>query len=246
PRALAVHRAVPGAAVGELGARRARPGRAVGGYAGGRPGTPRAPGGAPDRVAALRLRPRPGHPAGRARPGRHRARGPAPAAASHRAPVPAAQRRRPHSGPGTGGPADLTLHRLALAAGRTWPPSRQPLVTLRAPAARLGSPSDVRVDGLPAGGRRNAGVLVNRRRPFDPRLLRRIPEVRRHLTMLGGLAVVAAALIITQATALATVLATAADKRLHVGALAVFVGAVAARALVVWAQGAVAAAAAAT
>lgn len=64
--------------------------------------------------------------------------------------------------------------------------------------------------------------------------------------MLGGLAVVAAALIITQATALATVLATAADKRLHVGALAVFVGAVAARALVVWAQGAVAAAAAAT
>ncbi|MEV0328444.1 thiol reductant ABC exporter subunit CydD [Micromonospora echinospora] len=84
------------------------------------------------------------------------------------------------------------------------------------------------------------------RRPFDPRLLRRVPAVRRHLAVLAGLGVLTALLVIAQATALAVLLATAFDGRLHREALAGLVAAVAARAAVVWAQGAVAARAAAT
>ncbi|GLY25251.1 thiol reductant ABC exporter subunit CydD [Micromonospora sp. NBRC 101691] len=84
------------------------------------------------------------------------------------------------------------------------------------------------------------------RRPFDPRLLRRVPAIRRHLAVLAGLGVLTALLVIAQATALAILLATAFDGRLHREALAGLVAAVAARAAVVWAQGAVSARAAAT
>ncbi|MEU3453840.1 thiol reductant ABC exporter subunit CydD [Micromonospora sp. NPDC006766] len=84
------------------------------------------------------------------------------------------------------------------------------------------------------------------RRPFDPRLLRRVPAARRDLAMLTVLGGLTALLVVAQATALATLLATAVDGRLHRPALAGFVAAVAARALVSWAQGTVAARAAAT
>jgi ATP-binding cassette subfamily C protein CydD len=84
------------------------------------------------------------------------------------------------------------------------------------------------------------------RRPFDPRLLRRVPATRRQLLALGSLGVIAAALIITQATALATLLVAAAGGRLDRPALAAFVATVAARALLLWAQGVVAARTAAT
>jgi ATP-binding cassette subfamily C protein CydD len=78
-------------------------------------------------------------------------------------------------------------------------------------------------------------------RPFDPRLLRRIPAVRRHLALLGALGVAAGVLVIGQATALAAVLAEAAHGRLDRPALAWFVLAVALRAAQSWAQGVVAA-----
>lgn len=84
------------------------------------------------------------------------------------------------------------------------------------------------------------------RRPFDPRLLRRVPAARRDFAVLAVLGGLAALLVIAQATALATLLATAIDGRLHQPALAGFVAAVAARALLSWAQGTVAARAAAT
>ncbi|MFE9959503.1 thiol reductant ABC exporter subunit CydD [Micromonospora sp. NPDC005299] len=84
------------------------------------------------------------------------------------------------------------------------------------------------------------------RRPFDPRLLRRVPAARRDLAVLAVLGGLTALLVVAQATALATLLATAIDGRLHRPALAGFVVAVAARALVSWAQGTVAARAAAT
>ncbi|WP_446218272.1 thiol reductant ABC exporter subunit CydD [Micromonospora sp. IBHARD004] len=84
------------------------------------------------------------------------------------------------------------------------------------------------------------------RRPFDPRLLRRVPAARRDLAVLAVLGGLTALLVVAQATALATLLATAVDGRLHRPALAGFVAAVAARALVSWAQGTVAARAAAT
>lgn len=84
------------------------------------------------------------------------------------------------------------------------------------------------------------------RRPFDPRLLRRVPAARRDFAVLAVLGGLAALLVIAQATALATLLATAIDGRLHRPALAGFVAAVAARALLSWAQGTVAARAAAT
>ncbi len=84
------------------------------------------------------------------------------------------------------------------------------------------------------------------RRPFDPRLLRRVPATRRDLAVLAVLGGLTALLVVAQATALATLLATAIDGRLHRPALAGFVAAVAARALVSWAQGTVAAQAAAT
>ncbi|MFC0028995.1 thiol reductant ABC exporter subunit CydD [Micromonospora chaiyaphumensis] len=84
------------------------------------------------------------------------------------------------------------------------------------------------------------------RRPFDPRLLRRVPAARRDLAVLAVLGGLTALLVVAQATALATLLATAIDGRLHRPALAGFVAAVAVRALVSWAQGTVAARAAAT
>ncbi|MEU4478529.1 thiol reductant ABC exporter subunit CydD [Micromonospora sp. NPDC023966] len=84
------------------------------------------------------------------------------------------------------------------------------------------------------------------RRPFDPRLLRRVPAARRDLAVLAVLGGLTALLVVAQATALATLLATAIDGRLHRAALAGLVAAVAARALVSWAQGTVAARAAAT
>ncbi|SCL18813.1 ATP-binding cassette, subfamily C, CydD [Micromonospora rhizosphaerae] len=84
------------------------------------------------------------------------------------------------------------------------------------------------------------------RRPFDPRLLRRVPAARRDLAVLAVLGGLTALLVVAQATALATLLATAVDGQLHRPALAGFVAAVAARALVSWAQGTVAARAAAT
>ncbi|RZU73215.1 ATP-binding cassette subfamily C protein CydD [Micromonospora kangleipakensis] len=84
------------------------------------------------------------------------------------------------------------------------------------------------------------------RRPFDPRLLRRVPAARRDLAVLAVLGGLTALLVVAQATALATLLATAVDGRLHRPALAGFVAAVAARALVSWAQGTAAARAAAT
>ncbi|QLQ39229.1 thiol reductant ABC exporter subunit CydD [Micromonospora robiginosa] len=84
------------------------------------------------------------------------------------------------------------------------------------------------------------------RRPFDPRLLRRVPAARRDLAVLAVLGGLTALLVVAQATALATLLATAIDGRLHRAALAGLLAAVAARALVSWAQGTVAARAAAT
>ncbi|MET8360454.1 thiol reductant ABC exporter subunit CydD [Micromonospora sp. NPDC005171] len=84
------------------------------------------------------------------------------------------------------------------------------------------------------------------RRPFDPRLLRRVPAARGDLAVLGLLGVLAAGLIVAQATALASLLATAIDGRLDRPALAGFVVAVAARSALVWAQGTVSARVAAT
>ncbi|WP_434742843.1 thiol reductant ABC exporter subunit CydD [Micromonospora sp. SH-82] len=84
------------------------------------------------------------------------------------------------------------------------------------------------------------------RRPFDPRLLRRVPAARGDLALLAVLGVVAALLIIAQATALATLLATGFEGRLHRPALAGFLAAVTARSALTWAQGTVAARLAAT
>ncbi|SCF47413.1 ATP-binding cassette, subfamily C, CydD [Micromonospora matsumotoense] len=84
------------------------------------------------------------------------------------------------------------------------------------------------------------------RRPFDPRLLRRVPAARRDLAVLAALGGLTALLVVAQATALATVLATAIHGRLDTAALAGFVAAVGGRALVSWGQGTVAARAAAT
>ncbi|MFC6015001.1 thiol reductant ABC exporter subunit CydD [Plantactinospora solaniradicis] len=94
--------------------------------------------------------------------------------------------------------------------------------------------------------RQDAGVLVSRRRPFDPRLLHRVPGARRPLAALGVLGVAAAGLVLAQATTLAMVLASAAGGRLDRVALAGFVASVAGRAALVWAQGTMAARAAAT
>ncbi|SCL27334.1 ATP-binding cassette, subfamily C, CydD [Micromonospora nigra] len=84
------------------------------------------------------------------------------------------------------------------------------------------------------------------RRPFDPRLVRRVPAARRDLGVLALFGVLAAGLILAQATALAALLATAFTGRLDRPALAGFVAAVAARALLTWAQGVVSARVAAT
>jgi ATP-binding cassette, subfamily C, bacterial CydD len=84
------------------------------------------------------------------------------------------------------------------------------------------------------------------RKPFDPRLPRRVPAARRQLAVLAIVAVGTAAAVVAQATALSVVLAAAADGRLHRAALVGFAAAVAARAVLFWAQGTVAAATAAT
>ncbi|MGC5029945.1 thiol reductant ABC exporter subunit CydD [Micromonospora sp. DT229] len=84
------------------------------------------------------------------------------------------------------------------------------------------------------------------RRPFDPRLLRRVPAARGDLALLGFLGVLAAGLVVAQATALATLLAAAFTGELNRPALAGFVAAVAARSVLVWAQGTVSARLAAT
>ncbi|MFV2103804.1 thiol reductant ABC exporter subunit CydD [Micromonospora sp. LOL_024] len=84
------------------------------------------------------------------------------------------------------------------------------------------------------------------RRPFDPRLLHRVPAARRDLALLALLGVLAAGLVVAQATALAVLLATAFTGQLDQAALAGLVAAVAARALVVWAQGVASARVAAT
>lgn len=84
------------------------------------------------------------------------------------------------------------------------------------------------------------------RRPFDPRLLRQVPATRRQLAALGVLGVTTGAVMISQATALAALLAAAADGRLNRSALAAFLASVVARATVTWAQGVVAARTAAT
>jgi len=83
-------------------------------------------------------------------------------------------------------------------------------------------------------------------RSIDPRLLRRVPAARRHLALLGVLGAATGGAVIAQATALAAVLAAAAGGRLDRPALAGVVLAVAARAALLWAQGVVAARAAAT
>ncbi|MFV2017280.1 thiol reductant ABC exporter subunit CydD [Micromonospora sp. LOL_023] len=84
-----------------------------------------------------------------------------------------------------------------------------------------------------------------RRRPFDPRLPRQVPAVRRQLGLLAAFGVLAAVLIIAQATTLATVLTAAAGGELDRRALTGFVLAVAGRAVLIWAAGFVAASAAA-
>ncbi|WFE21883.1 thiol reductant ABC exporter subunit CydD [Solwaraspora sp. WMMD937] len=86
---------------------------------------------------------------------------------------------------------------------------------------------------------------AGRRRPFDPRLVRQVPAVRVRLALLGVLGVVAAGLIIAQATTLALVLAAAAGGELDRAALGGFVLAVTGRAALLWAQGYLAADAAA-
>ncbi|WBB97809.1 thiol reductant ABC exporter subunit CydD [Solwaraspora sp. WMMA2080] len=86
---------------------------------------------------------------------------------------------------------------------------------------------------------------AGRRRPFDPRLVRQVPAVRVRLALLGVLGVVAAGLIIAQATTLALVLAAAAGGELDRAALVGFVLAVTGRAALLWAQGYLAADAAA-
>ncbi|MFF5174337.1 thiol reductant ABC exporter subunit CydD [Micromonospora sp. NPDC000089] len=84
------------------------------------------------------------------------------------------------------------------------------------------------------------------RRPFDPRLLRRVPAARRDLAVLAVLGGLTALLVVGQATALAALLTAAVGGRLDRVALAGFVAAVGGRALVSWGQGTVAARAAAT
>lgn len=83
-------------------------------------------------------------------------------------------------------------------------------------------------------------------RPFDPRLLRRVPAVRWPLAALGLLGVLTGAVVIAQATTLAAVLTAAAGGRTDTRALSGFVTAVAVRAALLWTQGVVAARAAAT
>ena len=66
-----------------------------------------------------------------------------------------------------------------------------------------------------------------RKPPFDPRLLSRVPAARGHLAALAVLGGGTAAIIVTQATALAALLAGAAEGRVEVAALAAFAAALA-------------------
>ncbi|MEE6259588.1 thiol reductant ABC exporter subunit CydD [Plantactinospora sonchi] len=84
------------------------------------------------------------------------------------------------------------------------------------------------------------------RRPFDPRLLHRVPGARPQLGVLALLGVAGAALVVVQAGTLATVLAAAAGGRLDRVALVGFLASVAGRAALAWARGVVAARIAAT
>src|SRR5690606_10348524 len=92
---------------------------------------------------------------------------------------------------------------------------------------------------LGVGGRAGGPVpaVTMGRRPFDPRLLRRVPAVRLHLAGIGLLGGAAAAVVVGQAVALATTLAAAAEGRLAVGALLAFLAAVAGRAGWIWLSG---------
>jgi ATP-binding cassette subfamily C protein CydD len=101
-------------------------------------------------------------------------------------------------------------------------------------------PDDVLV-GLPRADRRPGTGLLVSRRPFDPRLMRRVPATRRHFAVLGLCGVATAVVVVLQATALASLLAAGAGGRLDRPALAAFVGLVAGRGVLLWAQGAVAA-----
>jgi ATP-binding cassette subfamily C protein CydD len=83
-------------------------------------------------------------------------------------------------------------------------------------------------------------------RPFDARLVRRVPAVRGYLAGLGLLGALTGATVVAQATALAAVLAAGAGGRLDRAALAGFVAAVAVRATLLWGQSVAAARAAAT
>ncbi len=83
-------------------------------------------------------------------------------------------------------------------------------------------------------------------RPYDPRLLVRVPDLRRPFAALSLTGVVTAVLVVVQATALASAVAAAAASRLDATALLVFAAAVAGRAVVGWIRTHVAAAAAAT
>jgi ATP-binding cassette, subfamily C, bacterial CydD len=76
--------------------------------------------------------------------------------------------------------------------------------------------------------------------------MRRVPATRRHLAVLGLNGTLTAVLVILQATALAAVLTAAAGGRLDRRALAAFVALVAARGLLLYAQGVVSAWSAAT
>ncbi|GAA1839338.1 hypothetical protein GCM10009687_00050 [Asanoa iriomotensis] len=80
---------------------------------------------------------------------------------------------------------------------------------------------------------------MSRRRPFDPRLMRRVPATRRRFAVLGLTGTATAVVVVLQATALASVLTAAAGGRLDRTGLGLFVALVAARAGLAWAQGAV-------
>jgi ATP-binding cassette, subfamily C, bacterial CydD len=76
--------------------------------------------------------------------------------------------------------------------------------------------------------------------------MRRVPATRRHLAVLGLCGVATAVVVVLQATALAALLAAGAVGQLDRPALAAFVGLVAGRGVLRWAQGAVTARSAAT
>ncbi len=80
-----------------------------------------------------------------------------------------------------------------------------------------------------------------RRPPFDPRLVRRVPAVRGHLMALAVLGSGTAVIVVTQATALATLLAGAVAHRMETSALLAFAATLLVRAGWGWLSGVVAA-----